>query len=126
MKSDFRNLVKTPNPNINFINNSYSNIQQFTDDNSNINSVNYANLFNNQRTNNITPDSSNINYNLFRNNNFNETENNSFENTNNSIISSNFKQNVIVKSSSNNQGVIVNAKPAIQNMGKFYFLFNFS
>lgn len=134
MKSDFKNLVKPNNNNINpnFINNSYSNIQQNTD-NSNINSVNYANLFN-QKTNNnitITPDTSNINYNLFRNNN-NDFENNSFENNNinNSSISNNNNinfnnhlrpNNVLIKTgnyNNNSNGIVVNAKTAIQNQSK--------
>lgn len=128
MKSDFKNLVKSPVLNTNFINNSYSNIIQNTD-NSNINSINYPNLLsnNNQIKNNINnlnnnTEYSNINHNLFRNNNNNNAfTNNSFDENNSTLYDK--PNNVLIKTPHFNQnGIVVNVKSSIQNQSKFIIL----
>lgn len=115
--------MKSPVLNTNFINNSYSNIVQTTD-NSNINSVNYPNLLtNNQnKNNNLNNNSeySNINYNLFRNNN--NQNNNAFNNSSfdeNNSIPYDKPNNVLIKTPHfNKNGIVVNVKSSIQNQSK--------
>lgn len=114
--------MKSPVLNTNFINNSYSNIVQNTD-NSNINSVNYPNLLMNTNQNknsnnyNANTENSNINYNLFRNNNNAFNNNNSFEESNS--ITYDKPNNILIKTPHFNQhGIVVNVKSSIHNQSK--------
>ncbi len=96
--------MKNPVSNSNFINSSYSNIIQNTD-NSHINSVNYHNLISN-----------NQNKNNFNNNPgfFNNEYNNSFEENNS--ISYNTPNNIVMKTPHfNPNGIVVNVKSSIQH-----------